>query len=123
MLGLGEQTRPIELPARRVSWCERIQVRGFTLFLHCGFDLDGVVREIFVTGRRDDTDMAQAIADMAITISHLLQYGTRLSELANDLATRSDLMREVLIHALRIEREECHNAVAAYIAAGLAVTA
>jgi hypothetical protein len=118
MAGLGEQKRPIQLPDRRISRSERIRLdSGHTLFLHCGFDLDGSVREIFVTSKRATSELLQMLTDQAMAISYRLQYGPRLA----DMQPRSQTMQVVLERAVIIERECAADVVAEYTAAGLVI--
>lgn len=120
MSGLGENKRPIQLPNRRISRGERIRLDiGITVFLHCGFDVDGTVREIFVTGRRASSEMLLMLTDQAMGMSYRLQYGPRLSE----LDPRSPVMQVVLARAIVIERECAAEVIAEYAAAGLVVAA
>ncbi len=108
--------RPISLPERRVSRCERVPTEtGHTFFLHCGFDLDGAVREIFVDCRRASSELAKMLIDQAMGISYRLQYGPRLT----DLTPRSETMRVILDRAIIIERECAAEVIEEYRAAGL----
>lgn len=112
MSGRGEfPKRPIQLPARRVSRGERVALEsGHTLFVHCGFDVDGVVREIFISTRRANSEFAQMLTDQAMGISYRLQYGPRLK----DLQPRSDVLRTVLDKAIAIEAECAAEVIAEY---------
>jgi hypothetical protein len=109
MSGLAEK-RPITLPNRRVSRGERLVVEGRTLFIHCGFDVDGTVREIFVTSKQATSELLQMLTDQAMGISYRLQYGPRLS----DMQPRSTVMRKVVDQAIIIEREEAAAVIAEY---------
>lgn len=120
MSGLGEQTRPIELPNRRVSRCERVKlVSGHTFFLHCGFDLDGSVREIFIDSKKTSSEMLAMLTDLAVGISYHLQYGMRLT----DVICNSDVLRIMINRAIVIERECAAEVIAQYAAAGVVVVA
>lgn len=108
--------RPISLPERRVSRCERVSTpEGRTFFVHCGFDWDGKVREIFVDCRQASSEMARMLADQAIGLSYRMQYGVRLAE----LTPRSETMQLILERAVAIERECAAEVIAEYQAAGL----
>lgn len=110
MDGLGHPKRPIQLPARRISRGERVELPQHTLFLHCGFDTDGTVREIFIACRLPSSDMAQMLTDQAMQVSYRLQYGPRL----RDLVVRSEIMRKVLDTAIEIERACAAEVTAEY---------
>lgn len=112
MTGLGEHKRPHQLPDRRVSRGQRIKVQGHTFFLHCGFDIEGAVREIFVSGKRETTDMMTMLTDQCISISYCLQYGARLGQ----IEVRHYLMRAVIEHAREIEAQAAAAVVALYTA-------
>lgn len=111
--------RPIQLPDRRVSRGERVPVEGRTFFLHCGFDLDGAVREIFITSKQATSELMQMLTDQARDVSFRLQYGPRLC----DLTPRSVVMQALIARAMVIEREEAASVIAEYQAAGLVVAA
>jgi hypothetical protein len=107
--------RPIQLPDRRVSRCEKITLpSGHVFFLHCGFDVDGVVREIFVDASKVGSDLLDLLHEQCIQISYRLQYGPRLAE----IETRSTMMATLLARAQVIEREEAAAVIAEYAAAG-----
>lgn len=111
MSGLGENKRPIQLPNRRISRGERITFdNGMTLFVHCGFDVDGTVREIFIASRLSTSDMALMLTDQAMAMSYRMQYGPRLK----DLVVRGDMMRTVLDKAIAIERDCAAEVIAEY---------
>lgn len=108
---MSEGKRPITLPNRRISRGERIALEsGHTLFLHCGFDVDGKVREIFVSTRKATSEFAKMLTDQAMGMSYRMQYDVRLE----DLRPRSDVMQEVLQHAIAIERDCAADVIAEY---------
>jgi hypothetical protein len=111
--------RPIALPDRRLSRCEPVRVAGRTFFLHCGFDVDGAVREIFVSSKQASSELAWMLEDTCIGISYRLQYGPRLAE----IEVRGEVMQAVIARAIEIEREEAAGVIAEYAAAGLVVAA
>lgn len=109
-LGEARQARPFELPERRISRGERISHRGHTFFLHCGFHPDGSVREIFISARRETTDLIQMLTDNCMGLSYRMQFGTRLPA----LEARGDFMQVILARAIVIERECGADVMAEY---------
>ncbi len=108
-------TRLIQLPDRRVSRCEKVRAAGSTYFLHCGFAADGSVREIFVSSKYCTSDIIHLLTDVCIGISHRLQHGERLA----DIAVRGAVMQVLVERARAIEREEAAAVIADYARAGV----
>lgn len=106
---------PFELPTRRVSRGQKMQLGRMSYFLHCGFHPDGTVREIFVSSRHESAAAVAMMTETCIAHSHRLQHGARLC----DLEVRSDLMLEVISKALEIERDEARSVLAQYADMGL----
>lgn len=107
---MSDAPRPFELPSRRVSRCEPVPHGTLTFYLHCGFDADGVVREIFVNAKRETSHILEMLAETCIDKSHRLQYGARLS----DLIVRGEVMQKLVARAVVIEAECADDVRAEY---------
>lgn len=78
--------RPFELPNRRqqvtLSWRESVRGQEQELAMSFGFARDGSLREIFCSGHKDGSDLRAVVTDGCIAISHLLQRGATIYEIA-----------------------------------------
>jgi len=80
-----------ELPNRRELLTETIRfsddpnVEGAVIHVSVGH-VDGVVREIFLSGPKTGTGLRSVIEDAAVLASHAMQRGAPLGELASSMS-------------------------------------
>lgn len=133
MAGLGEAGRPVKLPARRISRCEKVEYRVAAdasrpaseencrverkFFVRCGFAPDGSVREVFFAAKRETSDMVELASDTCILISKQLQDGARLGDLA--VQAPAGLLGTIIATAIKMERECAAEVMAQYAHAGV----
>lgn len=86
MLTAAAERRPFELDDRRqgftVSWSPRIGGVELKLCITFNFDNRGRVNEVFCSGHKEGSHMRAVLTDSCIAISHALQRGASIVELA-----------------------------------------
>jgi hypothetical protein len=73
------------LPPRRDNRALTISWRGHRLHVAAGLTRDGRVLEVFVRAGRPASDVDQLADDAAVLISHALQFGDSLADLARGI--------------------------------------
>jgi hypothetical protein len=83
---MSSRQRPFELEARReqvtITWQEPIRGASRELSMSFGYARDGRLREIFCSGTKDGSELRALITDACIAVSHLLQRGATIFEIA-----------------------------------------
>jgi hypothetical protein len=76
----------VRLPYRREAVTVTLATGPQHYDASLGFAADGAVREVFLAGARDGSEMAAILADAAVLISVALQYGVPAAALARSLS-------------------------------------
>lgn len=100
-----------ELPMRRLHLTQSLPWRDGKWLFTVGFDALGRAREIFLVARVPlDGGLQGHAAELAITVSHLLQSGSDALALAIQMRhsahPMAPLLRCVLLAAARMQRED-----------------
>jgi hypothetical protein len=111
-----------ELPMRRMHLTQSLPWRGGKWLFTVGFDALGRAREIFLVVRVPvDGGLQGLAAELAITVSHMLQSGSDALALAIQMRhsahAMAPLLRLVLLAAARMQREDGPAIREAYLCA------
>lgn len=77
------------LPHRRPCETVSVEFRGRIFAVSVGFDRNGDVREVFGKGLKTGGAAEAELDDALVLMSHLLQRGVRISEIATYLGRES----------------------------------
>lgn len=73
------------LPTRRACWTQAARVGGLRVYVSCGEDADGTLREVFVRVARTGSAMHATLDTLAVLTSLALQHGAPVSTITRAL--------------------------------------
>lgn len=123
----GGPERPFELPARRfevtAEWMAMLGASLQKLRFTYGFDAAGKVRECFCGCFKVGSNAAHHAVAICIDLSHALQYGVSVEQLASAYSMTEThplhaLVREIVQQGLAIENEYASEARALAMRSG-----